>query len=204
MDIKTYQQGALQTEKSFEPAKRLRHALIGAITEIGEFASQVKRVVIYGKNIDTPRKEGEATPRQGMFEELADSNWYTAIAFAATGHEMRPVMYAVVFAEGATEEDRLATLTYTMASITGKLADLALLSDDELLASDENTSKLFGQLLYLVKMTAELLGGSLDQLFIDNNQKLLSGKTARYGANGYTDQAAEARADKDGAAHTAS
>lgn len=204
MDINTYQQGALQTEKPFPLPKRLRHAIIGAVTEIGEFTSQVKRVAIYGKEIDTPRKPGEPTPRQGMFEELHDTCWYVAIGYAASNWPMVPVLYAITFDEDATFEDRLAKLTFTMSSHVGRLADFALLPDDKLVAAKGDIGVGLGQLLYLVNMTAELLGFTLEELFIANNKKLLSGSSARYGATGYSDQAAEARADKDGAAHTAS
>lgn len=204
MDINTYQQGALQTEKPFPLPKRLRHAIIGAFTEVGEFASQVKRVAIYGKEIDTPRKPGEPTPREGMFEELHDTCWYDAIGFDATNWPMGPVLYAITFDEDATVEDRLLKLTFTLASHVGRLADFALLPDDKLVTSKQEIAVAMGQLLYLVKMTAELLGFTLEELFIANNKKLLSGSSARYGATGYSDQAAEARADKDGAAHTAS
>ncbi|AJD82935.1 hypothetical protein PJWF_00041 [Achromobacter phage JWF] len=204
MDIKTYQQGALQTEKPFPLPKRLRHAIIGCFTEVGEFASQVKRVAIYGKDADTARKEGEPTPRQGMFEELHDSCWYIGIGFDAAGEDMRMIMAPIAFQEEDTLTDRLAKLTFMMGSVTGALAGLALRSDEHLVNGRADLAILFGQLLYLINMTAELLGFTLEQLFIANNEKLLSGKTARYGASGYSDQAAEARADKDGAAHTES
>jgi len=204
MNIIAYQNGALQTEKPFPLPKRLRHAIIGCITEIGEFASQVKRVAIYGKNIDTPRKEGEATPRFGMFEELADTCWYIAIGFAATNYEMRPVMYQVEFSPEDDEARRLERITYALGSLIGTLSELALEDDDILVQKKVELSVAFGQTLYLVKMTADLMGSSLEELFTANNQKLLSGTQARYGAAGYSDQAAEARADKDGAAHTAS
>ncbi|WKV22044.1 MazG-like pyrophosphatase [Achromobacter phage 2-1] len=204
MDMITYQKGALQTEKPFPLPKRLRHAMIGCFTEVGEFASQVKRVVIYGKDIDTPRKEGEAAPRFGMLEELADTCWYLAIGFDAVNFEMRPIMYAVEFPENADNHTRLQLLTFAMGSLVGAMAEIALEDDDIMVQKKVELNVAFGQLLYLVKMTAELLGSSIEQLFIDNNQKLLSGQQARYGAAGYSDQAAEARADKDGAAHTAS
>lgn len=205
MDIRTYQQGALQTEKPFPTRKRFEHSAIGVLTELGEFASLVKRVAIYNKDIDSARKEGEVVPRAGMFEELGDSNWYIATGFDVCGQEMRPVAYPISFQEGSSQSDRLLKLAFAFGAIVGRLCELVLNTD---LENDDDARVQFGQglgqLLYLNGMTANLLGSDLETLFVANNQKLLSGEKARYGNKGYSDQAAEARADKDGVDHTAS
>lgn len=49
---------------------RLLHSAIGLCTESGEFLDQLKRVLFYGKPLDTVN----------LIEEIGDQNWYQAIA----------------------------------------------------------------------------------------------------------------------------
>jgi NTP pyrophosphatase (non-canonical NTP hydrolase) len=49
------------------------HAILGIMTELGEFADPFKKFIFYGKPID----------RTNAIEELGDLLWYVAIAAAA-------------------------------------------------------------------------------------------------------------------------
>jgi NTP pyrophosphatase (non-canonical NTP hydrolase) len=48
---------------------RMLHALLGLLTEVGELADQFKKVIFYGKELDTVN----------LREEHGDLNWYNAL-----------------------------------------------------------------------------------------------------------------------------
>lgn len=54
---------------------RLLHAVLGLASEAGEFADQLKRCLIYGKDLD----------ETNVAEELGDGLWYSALGAAAIG-----------------------------------------------------------------------------------------------------------------------
>lgn len=79
MHINDYGILALRTEAPLPTTiDRLNHAQLGFATEGGEFATVVKRVKIYGKEM-TPEM------RENAIEEVGDLLWYAAIAADALG-----------------------------------------------------------------------------------------------------------------------
>lgn len=78
--FENYQQLALRTEKRFDaPLARLEHAALGLVTETGEAATPIKRVAIYGKSLNDLDKDGQSL-RVHLAEEIGDKCWYLAIA----------------------------------------------------------------------------------------------------------------------------
>ena len=75
MDLITYQKLSAKTEKPMGPAARLRHARLGVLTELGEFASTAKKILVYGK----PRNDPALV--KNMHEELGDFAFYAVIPF---------------------------------------------------------------------------------------------------------------------------
>ena len=74
MNFNDYQRKVLRTAKTYPTlAENLNHAALGIATEGGEFTTEVKRAVIYGREI-TPEM------REHMIEELGDLMWYVALA----------------------------------------------------------------------------------------------------------------------------
>ncbi len=63
---------------------RLTHAIMGLISETGEFADQYKKWIFYGQTLDT----------LNLQEELGDILWYVALACNALDVEMSDIMEA--------------------------------------------------------------------------------------------------------------
>jgi NTP pyrophosphatase (non-canonical NTP hydrolase) len=76
MHLDEYQKLADRTAKKGVTIFNLVHAQLGMTTEIGEFATEVKRVAIYEKPLTTEMREH-------MMEELGDLMWYVALAATA-------------------------------------------------------------------------------------------------------------------------
>ena len=74
MNFYQYQTEALRTARMMPSlTENLLHAQIGLCTEVGEFATEVKRLFAY-------RKELTPEMRDHMAEELGDVLWYIAVA----------------------------------------------------------------------------------------------------------------------------
>lgn len=85
MNLADFQRLALRTEKPLAtPELRSMHAALGLATEVGEYTTEVKRMVIYEKPLDDAR-------RAHMAEELGDIMWYMAIAADALGLELAEI-----------------------------------------------------------------------------------------------------------------
>ncbi|TCS37460.1 MazG-like nucleotide pyrophosphohydrolase family protein [Paucimonas lemoignei] len=88
MDLITYQNNALRTEKKLPtPVERLVHASLGLATESGEMTTEVKRMAIYSKPLDEDR-------RAHLAEEIGDVMWYLAIAADALGMQLADIAAA--------------------------------------------------------------------------------------------------------------
>ena len=84
---------------------RLVHAMIGMVTEAGEFQDMMKKHLMYGKEID----------RTNLVEELGDIMWYVGLACSELGVSLDEVMainnaklaarYGDVFTEAALNRD---------------------------------------------------------------------------------------------------
>lgn len=88
--MKNYQQLALKTDHKsydhvaarFTPSmSRLTHAALGLSTEANEFADQLKKHLIYGKELD----------KTNLIEELGDVCWFLAIACDELGVSFKKI-----------------------------------------------------------------------------------------------------------------
>lgn len=88
--MKNYQQLALKTDhqsydhvaKRFTPEmSRLTHAALGLSTEANEFADQLKKHLIYGKELD----------KTNLIEELGDICWFIALACDELGSSFEEI-----------------------------------------------------------------------------------------------------------------
>jgi len=176
---------ALRTAKPLDGIYlNLRHAVLGLITEIGEFTSEVKRIEIY----DKPMSE---EMRLHMLEELGDVSWYLAVAIKALGFTVQPI--PVIDHRQTTLADAAMTLT----SRVNEIITAAILRDGAY-QSTYFASCVY-QMVSVIDGACELLGSTGDRVRAENIAKLQK----RF-PDKFTNEAAEARADKGGASHLVS
>lgn len=107
MNFTEYQAAAMRTAQPDKLSGHLVHASLGLVTEVGEFVSEVKRCVRYGKALDE-------TVIRHMAEELGDVLWYIALAAEALDVPMNQMARENIgklmkrFPEKFTEGDALA------------------------------------------------------------------------------------------------
>lgn len=88
MNLGTYEQLAMRTAKDFgSQRENINHAGLGCVSDAGEFASLVKRHVVYGAALDSVLViDGVAkTLQEHMVEELGDTLWFIALAARSLG-----------------------------------------------------------------------------------------------------------------------
>lgn len=181
MDFQTYRPLALRTAKMFDSQHdNLDHAALGLITEIGEFASEVKRIVIYGKTMTEEM-------RQHMIEELGDVSWYVPLALYAEGVDHFD--YVAARDAPAMVHTDLGSIAHALNEMSGKVSGVVL-------HGQGGCSLYLISIVALIEIAAGLLGTSGDQLRAQNIHKL----QLRF-PDKYSDAAAEARADKAGLDH---
>lgn len=187
MNLTQYQPLALRTEKPLPTQRgRLEHAILGLITETGEFTTEVKRIAIYGKGLDDVDPTG-VTRAQHMAEEIGDVMWYLAIAADAVGYQLEDIFYLDLVDPLISE--RLTETSFRFARHVGKLSELL----SEHLPQPKIVGHI-GHILHLCFDSARDLGTTLKDICAENIAKL----QLRYPEK-YSDEAAEARADKGGA-----
>ena len=81
MDFSIYQLQAMRTAKPMEPADDLMHAALGLAGEAGEFADAIKKMLVYGRELDL----------ENAIEELCDVLWFVALGCHALGVSMADV-----------------------------------------------------------------------------------------------------------------
>lgn len=192
MTFDEYAMLALRTNKWREDRTlNLSHAILGLVTETGEATTQIKRHVIYGK---------ELTPEmlENLKEELGDVLWYAALAcrvvmttygealeYVAKGPESGPqckleslesCIHLWAIAVGT-----LATGIYREAFVPGEPDD-GFLSKWSVVTAVNVTFTI-----------AKILGFDVTEIMQMNLDKLRK----RY-PDEYSDEAAELRADKQG------
>jgi NTP pyrophosphatase (non-canonical NTP hydrolase) len=185
--MQNYQALALRTEKPLPTRDaRLHHAALGIDTETGEIATEIKRIAIYGKAFDDVNKDGK-TIRAHVAEEIGDTFWYVAIAAAATDTDFfADVLPTLQPYEDLANVD-LDHIAFALASASGRFAEAVVEGHSEMAA--ECLKRLGNILLDL----SALIGIPLNVILADNIAKL----QARY-PDAYSNEAAEARADKGG------
>jgi NTP pyrophosphatase (non-canonical NTP hydrolase) len=210
MDLNLYQSLSQKTEKQYPREMRLSHAAIGLQTEIGEFATQVKRVSVYEKKL-LDVKDGK-TLVDHMIEELGDAMFYAVIPFNVFG----TVAGDVLNTDSSWAMITAAQMGFPVLTVEelGSLNDAvrsALLLDVTLTlgveigryiqnmeGSDTHAQTVMCSIIKLIQDACHLIGASFEDVLQQNIDKL-QGDKGRYGSAGYSNAAAEARADKGGA-----
>lgn len=206
MDLHLYQSLSQNTEKQYPREMRLKHAAVGLQTEIGEFATQVKRVAVYEKKL-TDVKDG-ATLIDHMLEELGDAMFYAVIPFNVFGTKAQPTSnsWALIKAAQLGLVDDLDSLeTITNEARSTLLLEVTLQMGVEIgryiqnmSGSEAHSTANISGIIGLILDACRLLGTDFGAVLQQNIDKL-QGANGRYGSNGYSNAAAEARADKGGA-----
>lgn len=190
MDLNTYQQAALRTAKMFPTRfENMNHAALGMITEVGEFATEVKRMTIYGKPLDGERKAH-------MIEELGDFCWYIVLGVHAIGMTLQGAFDTDQTPLKADDEsnETLSDITNTLSMMVGAFSGVVMAERANLPWSIVDVAKMISASVQIVGMLAVRLGTTREFIFEANIAKL----RARF-PDAYSDAAAEARADKGGA-----
>lgn len=202
MNLKEFQILSRNTEKQYPTAKRLSHAGLGMVTEVGEFATQAKRVCIYEKSLSDV-KEGKSL-RDHLLEELGDLMFYNVIPFNALQLTasypetswMAQLMLQLEYPENiddlTTEQGHnlLQEVTFQMAIEASRYLQNFDVAHGHAIPA-------VVALIGLVDDAARLLGSRSEEV-MDANIAKLQGEKGRYGSAGDSDAAAEARADKNG------
>lgn len=190
-----YQALALRTEKPLPTAvDRLNHAKLGLITEIGEIATQVKRIRIYEKTLGSLDKDG-VTLRAHLAEEMGDVLWYMAIASDALGLNIFRDVFPHLTHDLAAEADDALHMegALTALCIVGaRIAHAAQMMMQGSEPETDITEDLSMAAQYLTDL-AHIIDVDLERIAAENIAKL----RARY-PDAYSNEAAEARADKGG------
>lgn len=182
MLISDYIQQALRTAAPMhDQAGELEHAALGLITELGELATEVKRLRIYLKPID----------RVHAAEEIGDVLWYWAIA-ANRLLDLGVVSFAGVQADlnltpGVTTDVYLSRGVRRLAANVGEFSALI-----ETGSYEDAAERLHDTLMCLAAVCC-VLNLNLQDCAAANIEKL----RVRF-PNKFTEADAEARADKGG------
>ena len=167
------------------------HATLGLSTEIGEFTTEVKRLVIYGRELTD-----EATAH--MYEELGDVLWYMPLAARAFGRTFGDVARFADglndLPEGATLAESLSIVSREMCAAAGYYCAEVPLVEGAVVRSPTVRLAYLARILKAVGTAARLLGTDSESLAVRNIEKLLK----RY-PDRFTEELAEARLDKGGA-----
>lgn len=188
MNFHDYRPLALRTAKILPSSRlNLRHAVLGLLTELGELATEVKRVAIYGKELTDAM-------RDHCIEEAGDAQWYVPLALMsinATDDEVKDAILNSGLSFMPRRED-LADTCCTMAAMAGAIAMVAVGKDSQ----EDRDIVLQACAVIIILMNdkvAPALGVEPDAIRFANIAKL----RLRF-PESYTDAAAEARADKGG------
>ena len=183
MNLTAYQQAAIRTAKWFPSlAENLAHAALGLITELGEFATVVKRVEIYGKEMTS----------EMLFhaeEELGDTYWYVALGCEALKCQLQDQVNKNQLTGKFFELDIKNTLLL-LANCVGTIAGCKICEDD----NSQDMPKLFGIAAELLDQCCIKLGLNPENVRSNNISKL----KLRF-PDKFSNEAAEARTDKGGA-----
>lgn len=186
VDFNTYMPLAMRTAKTMPTREdNLKHATIGIVTELGEFATEVKRHTIYGR----PLTEAMC---DHMIEEIFDTQWYIALALTTLDAD-----YVEPSDDVKREMSFDGLLDMTLAASVmayGLFPALGLFNDDDDDTFDDRTSiDVMRAAIYMLDRIATQLGYDPDVGRTQNIEKL----RARF-PDAYSNAAAEARADKGG------
>lgn len=186
MNFNEYQLLALRTAKMFHSQRQnLRHAILGLITELGEFATEVKRHVIYGKPL-TPEMVSH------MIEEGGDAMWYVPLLMFSIGADELVAPSEEFLQEVPSDPgDACVFLGAMVGGLSAWFVAPRSFGDPQ---DTETLVELVSIMIHTFDhVFAPLLGTTGDEMRARNIAKL----RLRY-PDKYSDEAAEARADKGG------
>ena len=190
MKFTDYYPLALRTAKRFPTLREdFEHAALGLSTETGEVNTEVKRIAVYGK-VMTPEM------RVHILEELGDTMWYVPLAMFSHAIDKLDAQPAQVFLDMLQQRGaNLKGCGLILSALTGAVAMAATLSDEQYgtRSHRDEIREILTAIVYVVERMANTLGSSGEELRIGNITKLRE----RF-PDAYSDQAAEARADKGG------
>lgn len=111
MNFIEYAPLALRTCKPMDRDLQIKHAQIGMVTEIGEFADMIKRHVIYGKPLDAVNAK----------EEIGDYCWYLNLFCDQLYIHPRAVteFFSTSIEKNGMVDQSLLDVTLALASLTG-------------------------------------------------------------------------------------
>lgn len=187
MNFNEYLPLALRTAKPLPtPRDDLQHACLGFITEIGEFASEVKRHVIYEKPLSEEM-------RLHCLEELFDAMWYVPTLLKSVDSQILPGL-------GERDINEVRSACGTLADAVVFLNMISATASAAYVQPEsfhrEEIRQMAGVLVVAIDITAELLGSNGDAGRAANIAKLQK----RF-PDAFSNEAAEARADKGGLSH---
>lgn len=189
MNFAEYPFLAARTEKQLPSTfLRLEHASLGVTTEVGEIATVIKRIAIYGKTLDDLEKDGKTTLRNHIAEEIGDVLWYL------------PIITSEFDANFVFEDARLTTnsglpltsLSRRLTVSAGRIADYVECMFLEQPSTVNPIDEVRAILRYLTELS-QRIGMDIVSIAAANIAKLQE----RF-PEAYSDVAAEARADKGG------
>lgn len=182
MNLAEYQPLAMRKAKWF-PAlfPNIEHVALGILSEVGEFTTIAKRVAIYGKEF-TPEMRAHA------LEELGDIAWYCALGAEVLNVQLDKIIDPC--------NDKIVSMAQAALFLGTVASPIAMLVE----AQRDGISELMSPFKDSIGLT---IGGVLFvSNWLDPDYDVLGANIAklrqRYPEK-YTDEAAEARADKDGA-----
>lgn len=191
MNLQEYVPLALRTEKQLPVNERLQHGCLGLITEAGEIVTEIKRTEIYKKELTAERMVH-------ICEEIGDVMWYVAIFvnvldIDATTLEYQPRMPRP---EEGEDSDKMIVLSMVLAEHIGRICYGIMKCEMQGVVTLEDKGHItasIGMVLEICRIAAEHCNSTLNKCLDDNIAKL----RIRY-PDAYSDEAAEARADKAG------
>lgn len=196
MKLVEYVPLALRTEKPLPTASlRMEHACMGLITEVGEFVTEIKRTEIYKKELDGERKGH-------ICEEIGDVLWYVAILLDTIQADVLFVQetlqnYSMGIKPEDNSEDKLSAMALVSGEHVGRICHLVMACEMKESLTQEDQGYILASvsvLLEVCRVLAEHCGSTLEACMDANIAKL----RVRY-PDAYSNEAAEARADKAGA-----
>lgn len=190
MNLTEYVPLAIRTEKPLPQLSRMVHGCLGLITEIGEVTTEIKRMVIYQKPFDVERKVH-------ILEEAGDVMWYIAIVLDTIKFPLDQFEAAPIYELPDSSEGVFDATALMLAVHCGKICEATAMLQMAKDGADLDVTTLIASIAMVVRgmyILSSLCGSNLWQVLDGNIEKL----RIRYPEK-YSNEAAEARADKNGA-----
>lgn len=190
MNFADYIPLAMRTCKVFpDLVRNVEHSAIGIFTESGEIASEIKRVAIYGKPLTDEM-------RAHLREEIGDAAWYVAIGCNFIGIKQ------FSSAGNLSGNEELIDMVHSLGVAAGASCGMLMawkLGGAKLGECIEGFREALDLAHDALVSLCKLLGFDFGEVLDENIAKL----RLRY-PDKYSDEAAEARADKGGLDHRSS